>query len=143
MIHLRIFCVWILIIAGLFAALIFKNDDVSGYGVVVAQEIPPEEQKIVFDEEMPSFGEFEVKKENKIVPAQSAAQSAAKKVSAVNINTAGMRELVLLPGIGETMAQRIIDFRAENGKFEKIDDIKKIRGIGEKRFEAMKNLLEL
>ena len=142
MLHLRIFCVWILIIAGLFAALIFKNDDVSGYGVVIAQEIPSEETQIVFDDEMPNFAvaveekeapKAEVKKENKKVPTQSV----------VNINTAGIKELIALHGIGEVMAQRIIDFRNENGKFEKIDDIKKVRGIGEKRFEAIKNQLVL
>jgi comEA protein len=59
----------------------------------------------------------------------------------VNINTASVAELQTLPQIGPKIAQRIIDFREENGKFTKITDLLKVKGIGEKTFEQLKNLI--
>lgn len=54
----------------------------------------------------------------------------------VNINTATKDELVTLDGIGDSYAERIIMFRDKNGPFQKPEDILKIKGIGEKTFEA-------
>lgn len=53
---------------------------------------------------------------------------------AVNINAAGAEELALLPRVGETVAQRIIEFREENGGFQAIEDLMLVKGIGEKTF---------
>ena len=47
----------------------------------------------------------------------------------IDINSATREELTLLPGIGETLAQRIVDYRQKNGPFEKIYDLSKVRGI--------------
>ncbi len=55
----------------------------------------------------------------------------------VNINTAGLEELSLLPRVGETVAQRIIDFRDENGSFKAAEDILLVKGIGDRTFELM------
>lgn len=57
----------------------------------------------------------------------------------VNINTAGVDELIKLNGIGETKAQAIIDYRNENGAFSSIDEITNVKGIGEKIFEKIKD----
>ncbi len=59
----------------------------------------------------------------------------------VNINTATAAELDALPGIGATYAQRIVDYRTQNGPFKKIEDLKKVRGIGDALFEQIKNLI--
>lgn len=59
----------------------------------------------------------------------------------VNINTAEVSELDTLPGIGETYANRIIEYRNNNGAFKNIEDIKNVSGIGEKRYEAIKDLI--
>ena len=59
----------------------------------------------------------------------------------VNINTADIYTLMSLEGIGETYAKRIIEYRETNGPFENIEDILNVPGIGEKRFETIKDLI--
>ena len=56
----------------------------------------------------------------------------------MNINTASKKELDALPGIGETLAQRIIDYRSANGPFSTVDELTKVKGIGEKTLEKLK-----
>lgn len=58
----------------------------------------------------------------------------------ININSASKEELMTLPNVGEKRAQAILDYRQEN-RFEKIEDIKNVSGIGDKYFEAMKDLI--
>jgi len=59
----------------------------------------------------------------------------------VNINTATLEELDGLPGIGPTTAQKIIDYRSENGPFSVIEDIMNVSGIGPATFEDIKDLI--
>ena len=56
----------------------------------------------------------------------------------VNINTAGSSELETLPGVGPSTAQAIIDDRTQNGAFSSVDDLMRVSGIGEKKFEKIK-----
>lgn len=62
-------------------------------------------------------------------------------LSRVNINTADIRLLSTIDGVGESIAERIIKYRTKNGKFEVIQDIMKVEGIGEKKFDAMKDYI--
>ena len=65
--------------------------------------------------------------------------STEKKVTfPVNINTASKKELDALPGIGEVLAQRIIDYRSANGPFSTVDELTKVKGIGAKTLEKLK-----
>lgn len=57
----------------------------------------------------------------------------------ININTADENELQKIRGVGPSIAGRIVEFREQNGKFQTIEDIKKVRGIGEKTFAKMKD----
>jgi competence protein ComEA len=62
-------------------------------------------------------------------------------VELVNINTASLEELVALPSIGPTTAQKIIDYRTKNGSFSAIEDIMNVSGIGPSTFEDIKDLI--
>lgn len=61
----------------------------------------------------------------------------------VNINTANQSELETLPGIGAVTALKVIDYRNEKGKFKSIEDIKGVSGIGEAKFDKIKELIEI
>lgn len=57
----------------------------------------------------------------------------------ININTATQTELEMLPGIGPSTALKILDYRKEHGKFDSVDDIKNVKGIGDAKFENIKD----
>ncbi len=61
----------------------------------------------------------------------------------VNINTAGVEQLMALPGIGKAYAERIIEYRQKNGPFKRAEDLLNVRGIGEKTFERIKDRLTI
>lgn len=63
------------------------------------------------------------------------------KEGQININTADEKTLDELPGVGPTMAKRIVEYRETEGAFQSIEDIKKIKGIGEAKFNRMKDKL--
>lgn len=71
------------------------------------------------------------------IPREGEAQSPQK----IDINRAEPWLLEALPGIGETLAQRIIDYRGTNGPFKRIEDLLKVSGIGSATFENMKDLI--
>ena len=60
------------------------------------------------------------------------------KASLLNINKATKQDLQNLPGIGVSLASKIIEYREENGKFANIEDIKNVNGIGESKYENIK-----
>lgn len=61
----------------------------------------------------------------------------------IDINTATLQQLQLLPGIGESLAQRIITYRTENGNFSAIEELMNVSGIGEKKFEAIRDYVKI
>jgi len=61
----------------------------------------------------------------------------------ININLASQTELTDLPGIGSVLASRIIDYRRQHGDFVRIEDLRNVSGIGEKRYEAIQDKITI
>lgn len=59
----------------------------------------------------------------------------------LNINTATADELTMLPGIGETIAQRIVDYRQQIGAFSSIEELAQVKGIGKARIDAISDYI--
>ncbi|MBZ5640535.1 MAG: helix-hairpin-helix domain-containing protein [Acidobacteriia bacterium] len=77
-------------------------------------------------------------------PPPAASRSAAAKAvptAPVDVNTASAAQLETVPGIGKALAQRIVEFREKNGPFGEVDDLVKVRGIGEKSIQRLKPYL--
>lgn len=94
--------------------------------------------KKLADEEkiyIPKIGEEETTMENYTNMESSSGDK-------ININTCTKEELTSLPGIGEVLAGRILEYREQN-PFNTIDDIKNVSGIGEKKFESIKELIRI
>lgn len=78
---------------------------------------------------------------NPSVTSAAEATSVVKAQAAklININTASAQELTGIKGIGEKTAQAIVAYRQKNGSFKTIADIKNVDGIGDKKFEVIKD----
>lgn len=66
-----------------------------------------------------------------------------EKEQTININKANLNELQNLPGVGETIAQAIIRYREENGKFKTIEDLKQVSGIGDSKYAIIKDSIKI
>ena len=75
--------------------------------------------------------------------SRSGSSGSSKRYDVVNINTASQTELETLPGIGPSLALKIINYRKENGKFSSIEQIKDVSGIGESKFEILKKYITI
>ena len=96
--------------------------------------------KRLLDEEkiyIPKIGEEDTPIE---IPNQTIASNSGGVESKIDINICTKEELITLPGIGEVLAGRILDYREEN-LFKTIDDIKNVSGIGEKKYDSIKELI--
>lgn len=119
----------------------FQNTEdiqkIKGIGPKTYQKMLP--HLILFGED-PSLV---TKSSEKDKPENQVSNAKKKKSNGkININTASLSELKSLPGIGETYAKRIIEYR-ENSPFTSIEQITYIKGIGEKKFEKLKDFIEI
>jgi competence protein ComEA len=80
---------------------------------------------------------------NTTIDADRGQLAEEQKIEKININTANEEELQTLPGIGPAKAQAIIDYRKNSGGFKSIEELKNVKGIGEKTYEKLKNLITI
>jgi competence protein ComEA len=78
-----------------------------------------------------------------LTTGQAAAPGSAKASQLLSLNRASQAELEQLPGVGPTLAGRMLDWRTANGGFKKKEDLMKVSGIGPKLFASMKDLVTL
>ena len=82
-----------------------------------------------------------IKVEAKTGPVRNVKKSFGNKI--ININNASIDELDILPGVGPKIAAEIIKYRVKSGEFKAIEDIKKVRGIGKKKFNKIKDKISI
>ena len=75
--------------------------------------------------------------------AESETQDGAREMAEairppIDINAAGVDELTRLPGVGAVTARRIVEFRGQHGPFRRVEDLMKVKGIGEKSFQKLR-----
>ncbi len=81
--------------------------------------------------------------EETTLSSESEANTSSKSEGKVNINKASVSELTSIPGVGASTAQKIITYREENGKFKTIEDIKNVSGIGDSKYNSMKDFISV
>lgn len=101
--------------------------------------IPKKGEKL--SEDSLIYSESSVGTDASVRPSSSSTSSSNHKTSKININKAGQAELETIPGIGPSTALKIVTYREENGKFKSIEDIKNVSGIGDAKYEQMKEYI--
>lgn len=104
--------------------------------------IPSINDKKVSDEDEILKKEYITDEPGDAIIVENNEETAVKKKeenTVININTAEQSELEQIPGVGSSTALKIIEYRKTNGKFKTIEDIKNVKGIGDAKFETMKN----
>ena len=85
-----------------------------------------------------------IEKRTGIIKNEKKSESSNKEnTGKININKASQSELKQINGVGDSTANKIIDYRENVGKFKKIEDIKEVKGIGDAKFEAIKNRITI
>lgn len=119
-----------------------ENADISNINLAYLLEdgmkiyIPSQGENKIQENIMTSSGLEENNTENKI-------QTNNTKQTKININTATQTELESLPGIGPSTAMKIIAYRQEKGKFKSIEEIKDVSGIGDSKYNNIKDLIDI
>lgn len=89
---------------------------------------------------IPNINEQEKKE---YITEDSGIEMEEEKEEKININKATQTELETLPGIGPSLALKIIRYREENGKFNNIEELKNVKGVGENKYEEIKELIKV
>lgn len=111
-----------------------KKADLNGINMAI--KLQDEEHYII-----PRIGEAVKENTSQIASDDNVNQEKSNNISQININTASIEELDKLPGVGEATANKIVNHRSENGEFKSVEEIKNVNGIGDKKFEEMKELI--
>lgn len=113
----------------------------AGVDMLVKNEIVERASKHPINGGIESGMMTELKSENTdTIPKSKKSEQVNDKI---NINDAKVTDLMKLPGVGYAIAQRIVDYRNENGEFKSVSEILKVKGIGPAKFEKMQDLIEV
>jgi competence protein ComEA len=118
-----------------------KPEEISVYicGFVANPGVITVKEGTRLDEAVELLGE-KLESASKTMPGVNTIKNVTvDKPKKVNINTAGESELDILEGVGPATAKAIIKYREQNGSFKSIEDIKKVKGIGDAKFDSMKD----
>lgn len=99
--------------------------------------------KIHIPSKKENFNEIQDNTNEYITKENSNTENLKNSNKKININTATQTELETLPGIGPSIALKILSYRRENGKFNTIEDIKKVNGIGDNKYSKIKDLIKV
>lgn len=112
----------------------------SSSGETEGEYTPQPTEKEESDAKTPTVSSFVSQRSgsSQHVTSVSPAPKAGEKV---NINTASKEQLENLDGIGAALADRILSYRQKHGKFQKIEELKEVSGIGSKKFEAIRSFV--
>lgn len=113
-----------------------KNADLSQINLAYKLE---DGQKIYIPNKNEKIDEYITTSNGNNIMNENNNETKERKENKVNINTANQSELDSLPGIGPSIAQRIIEYREENGNFKRIEDLQNVKGIGDAKFSDIKD----
>jgi competence protein ComEA len=90
---------------------------------------------------IPAAAAQQSKSTSAATPKPATAAKAAAPSAPINLNTATQAQLESLPGVGAKAAQRVLEYRKQNGSFKKVEDLMNVKGFGEKTFLKLKPML--
>lgn len=96
-------------------------------------------QKIYVPNKNEKISQYITEKSGNNDTEENTTSNSNKEDKKVNINTANQSELDQLPGIGPSIAQKIIEYREENGNFKNIQELQNVKGIGNAKYEEIKD----
>ena len=113
-----------------------KNADLSQINLAYALQ---DGQKIYVPNKNEKISQYITENSGNNDIEENNTSNSSKEDNKVNINTAVQSELDSLPGIGPPIAQKIIDYREENGNFKNIEELQNVKGIGDAKYEEIKD----
>ena len=109
---------------------------VVGAGIRLYQEASPSQRHFDYRSLDSSFAEFRER-----VARDTVQHKSGRSVKSIDVNSASKEDLMSLPGIGPVLAQRILEYRDNQGGFESVDELQNVKGISKKKLEKLRPLV--